>query len=122
MLAPNSPLRAQVTALARVCYHSPLLCYAKKHPSMETEFVTVRLTRDEADAMRRLREITGLSKTEIIRKALRTLASDRSELAEGVGLFDLGASRFGKYGDAKRQSSKIGQIARTRANAKRTGR
>jgi hypothetical protein len=89
---------------------------------METEFVTVRLTKDEADAMRRLREITGLSKTEIIRKALRSLASDRTESAEGVGLFDLGASRFGKYGDAKRQSSKIGQIARRRASVKRIGR
>ncbi|MFN0313740.1 MAG: ribbon-helix-helix domain-containing protein [Burkholderiales bacterium] len=89
---------------------------------METEFVTVRLTKDEADCMRRLREATGLSKTEIIRKALRTLASDRTEMGAGVGLFDLGASRFGKHGDARRQSSKIGHIARTRANAKRTGR
>jgi Ribbon-helix-helix protein, copG family len=89
---------------------------------METEFVTIRLTKDEADCMRRLRQATGLSKTEIIRRALRTLSGGRGDEIAGVGLFDLGASRFGKHGDARRQSSKIGQIARTRANAKRTGR
>jgi hypothetical protein len=89
---------------------------------MDSEFLTVRLTKTEADAMRRLREITGLSKTEIVRKALLTLAGDRSHLAEGVGLHELGKHRFGKYGDASRQSSKIGQIARSRVNAKRTGR
>ena len=72
--------------------------------------------------MRRIRETTGLSKTEIIRKAIRNLAGERTELSESVGLFDLGAHRFGKYGDPSRQSSKIRDIARARANARRTRR
>lgn len=89
---------------------------------MDNEFVTVRLTRADAQYLDSLRAKTGLSKTEIVRKAIRQLAGDASGEGTGIGLFDLGAKRFGMYGDAKRQSSRIGQIARARASAKRTRR
>jgi len=84
--------------------------------------MTVRLTRADVQYLESLRAKTGLSMTEIVRKAIRHLASDTPGEGAGIGLFDLGAKRFGKYGDAKRQSSRIGQIARARAHAKRTRR
>ena len=89
---------------------------------MDSEFLTIRLSKDDARVMRRLRATTGLSKTEIVKRALRSLASNGTAPAEGTGLFELGASRFGRHGNARRQSSDIKRIARARAVAGRTGR
>jgi hypothetical protein len=89
---------------------------------MANEFLTIRLSKDDARVMRRLRATTGLSKTELVKRALRSLASNAAAPAEGTGLFELGVSRFGRHGDARRQSSDIKRIARARAVAQRTGR
>lgn len=89
---------------------------------MDSEFLTIRLSKDDARVIHRLRAATGLSKTEIVKRALRSLASDETAPVEGAGLFELGATRFGRYGSVRRQSSHIKRIARARAIAKRTGR
>ena len=89
---------------------------------MEPEFLTVRLSGSDARVMRRLRETTGLSKTEIVKRALRLLRSGGMADAGGEGLFSLGSGRFGRHGDIQRQSSEIKRVARSRADAKRTGR
>jgi hypothetical protein len=89
---------------------------------VDSEFLTIRLSKDDARIVHRLRAVTGLSKTEIVKRALWSLASDRAASVEGAGLFELGATRFGRYGNVRRQSSEIKRIARARAIAKRTGR
>ncbi|MGA8053870.1 MAG: ribbon-helix-helix domain-containing protein [Burkholderiales bacterium] len=89
---------------------------------MDSEFLSIRLSKDDARVILRLRATTGLSKSEIVKRALRSLASDGTAPAGGTGLFELGATRFGRYGNVRRQSSDIKRIARTRAIAKRTGR
>lgn len=89
---------------------------------MDSQFLTIRLSKDDAHVIHRLRATTGLSKTEIVKRALRSLASDATAPAEGTGLFELGATRFGRYGNVRRQSSDLKRIARSRAVAKRTGR
>lgn len=89
---------------------------------MDSEFLTIRLSKEDARVVHRLRATTGLSKTEIVKRALRSLASGATAPAGGEGLFELGASRFGRYGDVRRQSSNIKRIARSRADAKRTRR
>ena len=89
---------------------------------MERQFLTVRLSGSEARMMQRLRAATGLSKTEIVKRALRVLGESPTSPSGGEGLFSLGSDRFGRYGDVRRQSSDIKGIARSRANARRTGR
>jgi len=89
---------------------------------VDSEFLSIRLSKDDARVILRLRATTGLSKSEIVKRALRSLASDGTAPAGGTGLFELGATRFGRYGNVRRQSSDIKRIARTRAIAKRTGR
>ena len=89
---------------------------------MDSEFLTIRLSKEDARVVHRLRAATGLSKTEIVKRALRSLASGASAPAEGTGLFELGAARFGRYGNLRRQSSEIKRIVRSRAIAKRTRR
>ena len=86
---------------------------------MESEFLTIRLSKEDASVVHRLRASTGLSKTEIVKRALRSLASGVTAPAEGTGLFELGAGRFGRYGTVRRQSSDIKRIARSRGTAKR---
>ncbi len=87
---------------------------------MDTEFLTVRLSEDDARVIKRLRQETGLSKTDIVRRALRALAKEDAGAMTG-GLFELGADRFGRHGNVRRQSADIKRIAKTRVLAKRTG-
>ena len=86
---------------------------------MSTQFLTIRLGEAESELMARLGASTGLTKTEIIKRALAQLASATPEA--GGGLFELGASRFGRHGDAARQSSDIKRLVRARLDAKRAG-
>jgi hypothetical protein len=86
---------------------------------MENEFLTIRLSSEDAQVMRKLRAATGLSKTEIVKRALRSLASGGAGSVEGSGLYELGAARFGRFGDDRRQSADIKRIARSRAGVKR---
>ncbi len=89
---------------------------------MDTEFLTIRLSNNEARAIERLRQATGLSKTEIVKRALRLLGAGGISPGGAEGLFALGSGRFGRHGDVRRQSADIKRIARSRANARRTGR
>ena len=85
---------------------------------MDSEYLSVRLSKDDAQVIQRLRQQTGLSKSEIVKRALRSLAQDSSAPAAG-GLFELGAERFGRYGNARRQSVNIKSVVKARLDAKR---
>jgi hypothetical protein len=87
---------------------------------MGTQFLTVRLTEAESKLVERLHVQTGLSKSALVKQALSRLSAVHDVNAEG-GLFALGAARFGRHGDATRQSARIKRIVRERLNAKRTG-
>ena len=89
---------------------------------MDTEFLTIRLSNNEARTIERLRQTTGLSKTEIVKRALRLLGTDGNSAGGAEGLFALGSGRFGRHGDVRRQSADVKRVARSRANARRTGR
>ena len=84
---------------------------------MTAQFLTLRLTEDDASLMAHLHAQTGLSKSEIVKRALRKLASTE-EGENDVSLFALGAARFGRHGDVKRQSANIKNVVRERLRAK----
>jgi hypothetical protein len=63
-----------------------------------------------------------MSKSEIVKRGPRSQASDAAAPADGASLFELSASRFGRYASARRQSSAVERIARVRASARRAGR
>jgi len=86
---------------------------------MSSQFLTIRLTQAEARLIARLNEQTGLTKSELVRKALTSLAAEPEAAVEG-GLFELGADRFGRHGDKSRQSAAIKSVVRSRLDAKRT--
>lgn len=88
---------------------------------MSAQFLTIRLTEAESRLVARLNEQTGLTKSALIKQALKQLSSAHDESAGG-GLFELGAARFGLHGDTARQSAQIKHMVRERLNAKRTGR
>jgi hypothetical protein len=85
---------------------------------MDSEFLSVRLSKEDAQVIQRLHEQTGLTKSEIVKRALRSLARDASSPVEG-GLFELGAARFGRYGNVRRQSVDIKNVVKARLGAKR---
>ena len=85
---------------------------------MDSEYLSVRLSKDDAQVIQRLHQQTGLSKSEIVKRALRSLAQDNSTSPEG-GLFELGANRFGRFGNVQRQSENIKDVVKARLNAKR---
>jgi Ribbon-helix-helix protein, copG family len=85
---------------------------------MDSEYLSVRLSKDDAQVIQRLHQQTGLSKSEIVKRALRSLAQDSSATTEG-GLFELGATRFGRYGNVRHQSDDIKNIVKVRLDAKR---
>ena len=87
---------------------------------MGTQFLTVRLTEAESKLVERLHVQTGLSKSALVKQALSRLSAEHETIADG-GLFALGSARFGRHGDAARQSARIKRVVRERLNAKRTG-
>ena len=87
---------------------------------MRDQFLTVRLTEDESRLVARLHKQTGLTKSALVKQALRKLSVSQDTSAGG-GLFELGAARFGRHGDGARQSARIKRLVRERLNAKRTG-
>ena len=87
---------------------------------MSTQFLTVRLTEAESKLVERLHLQTGLSKSALVKQALNRLSAAQETSPDG-GLFALGKARFGRYGDAARQSARIKLVVRERLNARRTG-
>jgi nucleoid DNA-binding protein len=84
----------------------------------QDQFLSLRLGSQDAALMQQLHEKTGLSKTDIVKQALRQWAS-ATQASDEVSLYDLGKPVFGKHGDAKRQSSNIKSVVRERLAAKR---
>jgi hypothetical protein len=82
------------------------------------QFLSLRLGASDAALMQQLHERMGLSKTDIVKHALRQLASSTEAQAD-VSLYDLGKPIFGKHGDASRQSADIKSVVRERLAAKR---
>ena len=86
---------------------------------MTAQFLTLRLTEDEVQIVSRLREQTGLSKSDIVKRALRKLASTFEASDEPVSLYALKMAQPPQAGNADRQSADIKQVVRQRLNAKR---
>ena len=84
---------------------------------MATQFLTLRLTAEDASLMAHLHAQTGLSKSDIVKRALRQLVSSEAAPATD-GLFALGQASFGRHGDATRQSTNIKRVVRDRLLAK----
>jgi hypothetical protein len=84
----------------------------------DDQFLSLRLGASDSALMQQLHERMGLSKTDIVKHALRQLASS-TEAQTDVSLYDLGKSIFGKHGDASRQSADIKSVVRERLAAKR---
>jgi Ribbon-helix-helix protein, copG family len=85
---------------------------------IDSEHLSFRLSKDDAQVIQRLHQQTGLSKSEIVKRALRSLSRDSSTSSKG-GLFELGATRFGRYGNVRRQSEDIKNLVKARLDAKR---
>lgn len=87
---------------------------------MSSNHLTLRLNRDEALLVERLRDSLGLTKSDLVKHALRKLADQASTGAKPtVSLYSLGEGRFGQHADATRQSLHIKAIVRDRVKAKR---
>ena len=84
---------------------------------MTTQFLTLRLTAEDASLMAHLHAQTGLSKSDIVKRALRQLVNSEAVPAAG-GLFALGQASFGRHGDATRQSADLKRVVRERLRAK----
>jgi hypothetical protein len=105
--------------LSRLSHKIKLLYYNQIMPTSSqstSQFLSLRLDSGDAALMRALSVRTGLSKTEIVKLALRKLAN---ETQSEVSLFDMGSAKFGLYGDASRQSSQVKAIVRERLLVKR---
>ena len=87
---------------------------------MNSSHLTLRLSNQDALLIEHLRVQTGLSKSDVVKHALRTLASNEDFAAPVVqGLFALGESSFGRHGDVSRQSADMKAVVRARLMAKR---
>ncbi len=82
------------------------------------QFLSLRLGASDSALMQQLHERMGLSKTDIVKHALRQLAISTEAQAD-VSLYDLGKPIFGKHGDASRQSADIKSVVRERLAAMR---
>ena len=86
---------------------------------MTAQFLTVRLNLEEASLMTRLHAQTGLTKSEIVKQALRGM--ERRAGASGEGsLYELAAKYIGRHGNAARQSADVKRVVRAQLDAKRT--
>ena len=87
---------------------------------MNTSHLSLRLSSQDALLIEHLRVQTGLSKSDVVKHALRALASNDDFAAPAVqGLFALGEGSFGRHGDASRQSADMKSVVRARLMAKR---
>ena len=87
---------------------------------MNTSHLSLRLSSQDALLIEHLRVQTGLSKSDVVKHALRALASNDDFAAPAVqGLFALGEGSFGRHGDALRQSADMKSVVRARLMAKR---
>ncbi len=88
--------------------------------SMTSQFLTIRLNAEDVLLVARLHAKTGLTKSEIVKQALRGMERQTGASNDG-SLCGLAAKVIGRHGDATRQSAEIKRVVRARLNAKRTG-
>jgi hypothetical protein len=87
---------------------------------MTVSHLTLRLGAQDAELLESLRSRMGLTKSELVKQALRMMAASQDQaLAAGQGLYALGEKRFGRHGDASRQSADVKSVVRERLRAKR---
>ncbi len=82
------------------------------------QFLSLRLSDDDARLMAQLHTSLGISKSEVVKKALRLMAEQVISSPQ-LDAFTAGAGLFGRYADEQRQSSSIKQGVRQRLAAKR---
>lgn len=86
---------------------------------MATSHLTLRLNPEDVVLIERLRAQTGMSKSDLVKQALRTLAGTEVAMGRAApGLFALGAEKFGRHGEASRQSANIKSVVRERVRTK----
>ena len=83
------------------------------------QILSLRLSPDDAHLMAQLHARLGVSKSEVVKKALHLMA-DQITSASDANAFSAGAGLFGRYGDAQRQSAGIKQMVPQRLAAKRS--
>ncbi len=88
---------------------------------MSSNHLTLRLSSQEAMLIEQLRAASGLSKSDIVKRALRAWAgsSTAATVADTPSLFHLGEASFGKHANPARQSANIKSVIRARLRAKR---
>jgi len=83
------------------------------------QILSLRLSADEAQLMAQLHARLGISKSAVVKKALRLLA-DQFGSTGPADAYSAGADLFGRYGDEQRQASDIKQVVRQRLATKRS--
>jgi Ribbon-helix-helix protein, copG family len=83
------------------------------------QYLSLRLSVDDSHIVQRLHEQLGLSKSEIVKKALRLLAEQQAN-GPHSDAYAAGAALFGRHGDVRRQSSQLKQIVRQGLVSKRS--
>ncbi len=85
-----------------------------------TQFLSLRMVSDDTALLDRLQAQLGGTKSDIVKQALRLMAEQTPvEPAHAPSLYALGADRFGRFGDAARQSANIKSVVRQRLDSKR---
>ena len=82
------------------------------------QFLSLRLSGDDTRLMERLHTRLQLSKTEVVKQALRLMAA-QIDAQPQADAFSSGAHLFGRHGDAQRQATDIKSVVRERLAAKR---
>ena len=83
-----------------------------------THFLSLRLSTEDSRIVERLHGQLGLSKSEVVKKALRLLAEHIDGGTE-ADAYTVGADLFGRHGDAQRQSPHVKDVVRQVLNRKR---
>ena len=87
---------------------------------MSNSHLTLRLNGQDAQLIEALRAHTGMSKSDLVKSALRALASHENLAGPAAeSLFSLGEKSFGRHGDVTRQSNNVKAVVRSRLDAKR---
>ena len=84
---------------------------------MNSQYLSLRLSKQELTLIEHLRSQTGLSKSEILKRALHQYVGS-NDVCTAVSLFALGQNSFGRYGVVTRQSSDVKRVVRKRLQAK----
>jgi hypothetical protein len=80
--------------------------------------LSLRLSPDDAHLMAQLQVSLGVSKSAVVKRALRLMA-EQLKAEPQSDAFAAGAGLFGRYGDEQRQAADIKQLVRQRLASKR---